>query len=218
MTTRILIARHGNTFSASQTPTRIGARTDLALTEELRARAVGKYIKQKYEIPYAVFVAPLKRTIQTAELACDEMNVAKSIIIKDTSFTEIDYGPDENKTEEEVELRLGKGNRTEGKKIIDAWNSYAIVPDGWKVDSQQYIMNWINWGKKVIGEFKNKTILIVSSNGVMRFSLYLTGDFQKFTKKYEIKVTTGGLCVFENYGDSDIWQCVEWNTKCKDFI
>ena len=29
MTTRLIIARHGNTFEKGQTPTRVGGRTDL---------------------------------------------------------------------------------------------------------------------------------------------------------------------------------------------
>jgi probable phosphoglycerate mutase len=44
MTTRIIIARHGNTFTKDQTPLRVGARTDLPLVETERGTNIGKYI------------------------------------------------------------------------------------------------------------------------------------------------------------------------------
>lgn len=215
MTTRILIARHGNTFTSDQTPTRVGGRTDLELTEEERARAIGKYLKSKDIMPDVVFAAPLKRTFHTAELACEELGFDKSKIVKDESFREIDYGPDENKTEEEVMLRLGNGDLEKGQAIIDAWNKDTTVPNGWLVNPQDYIDTWIKWGKKAETEYKDKTVMIVSSNGIMRFAPHLTGAFDEFVKDNGIKVTTGGLCIFEKEEGDANWTCVEWNTKCK---
>ena len=69
MTTRLIIARHGNTFKPGETPTRVGARTDLPLVEEARGRAIGRYLKNHDLIPDIVFSGPLKRQMQTAELA-----------------------------------------------------------------------------------------------------------------------------------------------------
>ena len=40
-----MIVRHGNTFRAGETPTRVGARTDLPLVEELDLRDV-IYVKR----------------------------------------------------------------------------------------------------------------------------------------------------------------------------
>ena len=48
MVTRILIARHGNTFTKDQTPTRVGRHTDLPLVEkELSYKITGKDKKNK---------------------------------------------------------------------------------------------------------------------------------------------------------------------------
>ena len=44
---RLIIARHGNTFRPGETPTRVGAGTDLPLVEETRARSIGRYLKDK---------------------------------------------------------------------------------------------------------------------------------------------------------------------------
>lgn len=58
MTTRLIIARHGNTFTKDQTPTRVGGRTDLPLVESERGRNIGKYLKLKDMLPDVVFAAP----------------------------------------------------------------------------------------------------------------------------------------------------------------
>ena len=44
---KLVIVRHGNTFRAGETPTRVGARTDLPLVEEERARSAGRYLREK---------------------------------------------------------------------------------------------------------------------------------------------------------------------------
>ncbi|MCK5297108.1 MAG: histidine phosphatase family protein, partial [Alphaproteobacteria bacterium] len=106
MTTTLIIARHGNTFKAGETLTRVGARTDLPLVEEKRGKAIGKYLKNHKLIPDVVFSGPLKRHIQTAELAVSEMDSSLEIKINHT-FIEIDYGPDENKSEADVIARIG---------------------------------------------------------------------------------------------------------------
>ena len=195
MTTRIIIARHGNTFAKDETPRRVGGRTDLDLVEEERGRNVGRYLKAKGLIPALVFAAPLKRTVNTAKLAIEEMGGGMPLEIDD-SFREVDYGPDENKTDDEVMLRLGQvyavkegKNPAEmsedaltdvGRHVIDLWNEKAIVPDGWKVSPEDCIHAWMKFGEKVFKNFHGENIMVVSSNGVIRFAPYLTGDFNGF--------------------------------------
>ena len=89
-------------------------------------------------IPDVIYAAPLLRTMQTARLAVQTIGL-DSDISPLNAFVEIDYGVDENKTEEEVRLRLGHGNIEKGKKIIEDWDKNAVVPDGWKVDPDQII-------------------------------------------------------------------------------
>ena len=119
MTTRIIIARHGNNFTKEQTPLRVGARTDLPLVETERGTNIGKYLKMRTLIPAVVFAAPLKRTTETARLAIAALD--KDIpLVTDSRFTEIDYGPDEGKPETEVVARVGQ-------EAMDAWEREAIV-------------------------------------------------------------------------------------------
>lgn len=207
MTTRIIIARHGNTFRPGETPTRVGGRTDLPLVENERGRSVGKYLRDSNLIPDVVFSGPLKRHIQTTEYAVEEMNIAKTDIKINHDFSEIDYGPDENKPEDDVIARLGQ-------EAIDKWNKDATVPDGWLVDPKGIINAWQDFADNVEAEYKDKTVLLVSSNGTIRFAPYITGDFTKFSEEFDIKVTTGGVCIFEKEEGDANWKCTDWNVKC----
>ncbi len=228
MVTRILIARHGNTFTKEQTPTRIGRHTDLPLVEEERGRNLGKYIKAKNLLPTVIFAAPLKRTMQTAHLAREEMQINIELR-QDNKFLEIDYGIDENKTEAEVELRLGKmqvlnngeslANYTiealqeKGQQIINDWNKKALVPAGWQVNPELCIQTWLDFAKMVEANYQNKTVMVVSSNGIIRFAPYITQDFNNFIATNNIKVATGNLCIFEKSAQDNHWNCTGWNIK-----
>jgi probable phosphoglycerate mutase len=208
MTTRIIIARHGNTFTKEQTPLRVGARTDLPLVETERGTNIGKYLKLRTFIPSVVFAAPLKRTTETARLAIAALD--RDIELKsDTRFTEIDYGPDEAKTEEEVIARIGQD-------AMDAWNKSAVVPEGWNVSVEGIIQAWKDFAVEVEKNYADKTVLVVSSNGIIRFAPYLTGNFKKFSEEFDIKVGTGGVCVLEKEAGAKNWTVKEWGTKPKD--
>ncbi len=210
MTTRIIIARHGNTFNKGETPRRVGGKTDLPLVETERGSNVGRYLKAVNLLPAHVFAAPLKRTTETARLAVEAagLNIPVQII---EDFREVDYGPDENKTEDEVIARIGQD-------ALDKWNKDAIVPDGWEVNPREIIKTWLEWGKKVEHDYHNQNILIVSSNGVIRFAPYLTGDFTKFSAEHDIKVGTGSICIFEKEDNDANWKCTGWNIKPKDYF
>lgn len=212
MTTRLLIARHGNTFTKDQTPTRIGRHTDLPLVEEDRGRNLGRYLKANNLIPTVIFAAPLKRTLQTAHLVVEELPTRPEIVRSD-QFLEIDYGVDENKTEDEVELRLGAGLKERGKQAIEDWNTKAIVPPGWQVNPEQCVQTWIDFANQVESTYPDQTVMVVSSNGIIRFAPHITGDFDTFMATHSIKVATGNLCIFEKSVHDKHWQCKAWNIK-----
>ncbi len=197
----LVIARHGNTFRKGETPTRVGSRTDLELVEEERGRGIGLYLKKLGLTPTRILAAPLKRTMRTAELAAEELG-NPCPVVADARFIEVDYGPDENRTEEEVVARLGA-------EAIELWNARAVVPDGWKVDVPRIIANWQELAAEVA---EGEVLLCVSSNGTIRFAPHITGDYEGFCAAHDIKVPTGGVCVFTS-GDGSTWTCTEWGTK-----
>lgn len=178
--------------------------------ETERGTNVGKYLRMRGFIPAVVFAAPLQRTTETARLAIAAMD--KDIpLVADTRFTEIDYGPDEAKTEEEVIARIGQ-------KAMDDWNREAIVPDGWKVSVDAIIKAWKDFASEVERDYHGKTVLAVSSNGIIRFAPHLTGNFKKFSEEFDIKVGTGGVCVLEKEEGDKYWTVKEWGIKPKDYL
>ena len=220
----LIIARHGNTFAKGETPTRVGCHTDLELVEEERGRGVGLYLKKLGLVPTRILAAPLKRTMGTAALAAEAAGCSCPVE-PDHRFIEVDYGPDENKTEEEVKARLGVVDAkaegldpatmtaeeldARGAAIIDRWNAEAIVPDSWKVDVEQICSNWQSLAAEVQD---GETLLCVSSNGTIRFAPVITGDYAGFCAENDIKVATGGVCIFTSE-DGSRWECREWGVK-----
>ena len=209
--TRLIIVRHGNTFGPEDTPTRVGKDTDLPLVESglLQGKMLGYYLKKANLLPDVIFTSNLKRTSQTAEQAQLEMGTSQELQSLEI-FDEIDYGPDENKTEDVVIARLGE-------EALKAWNAEAIVPDGWNVNPEKIIENWKNFAADILKNYEGKTIVVVTSNGIARFAPHLTGDFDGFRKDHKIKISTGALCLFENDNpESNNWTCTEWNLKPKE--
>ena len=205
MTTRLIIARHGNTFTSDQTPTRVGCRTDLPLVPsgQEQARRIGGYLKDNNYSPAKIYTSVLKRTIEMAEIIEDVMG--HSIPQKQhPMFNEIDYGPDENIPESAVIQRIGA-------ESIQRWNEEAIVPDGWIVDTRQIVTDWKNFGDSCVREHKGQTTLAITSNGIARFSPYLTGDFGSFGE--DLKISTGALCVFIYDFAQERWDIKDWNIK-----
>lgn len=200
--TKLLIARHGHTFEASDTPTRVGTRTDLTLVEEGRAQArrLGAYLKENDLIPDLILTSQLKRTREMAEIIKAEIGLpieTHPLAI----FNEVDYGPDENKTEAEVKARIGED-------AIKQWDENATVPDGWLIDPDQIILNWQNFanGLEVGG-----TTLVITSNGIARFAPHITGEFETFRAHHNLKIATGALCVLER--NETKWAVKGWNIR-----
>lgn len=204
--TTLIIARHGNTFGAGETPTRVGARTDLPLVEkgEEQARALGRYLRDHKLIPDVVYSSKLQRTIQTAKLAIKESGVSNPVFELEI-FNEIDYGPDENQPEDKVIARIGA-------QAIKDWDEKAIVPEGWLADPQAMIRNWIDFADQISAHDDNETVLVVTSNGTARFAPYITGDFESFARDFDIKLATGALAILKHDHTSG-WRVESWNIK-----
>lgn len=206
MTTRLIIARHGNTFAPGDTPTRIGRRTDLPLVAsgEAQARRIGDYLRRHAMVPDVVFAAPLKRSYDTARLALEALGCDLPITI-DPRFNEIDYGPDENQPEAAVVARIGA-------QALRDWNDRARVPPGWLADPQAIVRDWLVFADTCRCSFNGQTVLVVTSNGIARFVPHLTGDFEGFVRRQRgIKIATGALCFLGVQGNR--WVIEQWNIR-----
>jgi probable phosphoglycerate mutase len=155
-------------------------------------------VLKKFNItPTKVYSSPLKRTKQTAEIILSTLGLDLPIV-QDEIFSEIDYGADENKSEAEVISRIGKG-------AIEVWDKFAIPPEGWIVDPQEIISSLQKFAKNIKDD---ESVLVVSSNGIIRFAPYILEDYENVIKNIKLKVATGGVCIFRDQGDG--WQILEW--------
>ncbi len=195
---RLIIARHGNTFSPGDVVRRIGAGTDTQLVEVGvgQARKLGQYFKGKGWLPDAVFASQLLRTQQTAKYILAELGINKHAIAL-SRFNEIDYGDDENQPEEAVVARLGN-------KALQDWDEHGIVPDGWYADPKAIADWWKEFATAAVKQ-KTSTILVVTSAGIARFALSLCKE-----KPERTKLPTGSFGVLIN--ENRVWRCQEWAT------
>lgn len=155
-----VIVRHGNTFAAGETPRRIGARTDLPLTDTgvAQAAALGRHFAATDWRFTRVLVSPLARTRQTAQAILAHQQ-APPVPIPCDWLREIDHGPDENRTEAEVLARIGND-------ALTAWDERAEPPQGWIVEAEMRQTAWRHLFTTDAGP-----TLVVTSNGAARFAL-----------------------------------------------
>jgi len=206
MNTRLIIARHGNTFGPGDVVRRVGT-TDLPLVDSglLQGRQLGLWLQENHFVPDHIVTSTLQRTIQTAEQA--QLAMGTDLPVETLSlFNEIDYGQDENKAEQDVIERLGAA-------ALEEWENQALVPDGWQVDPAVIIQNWLDFAEQIRHAYTGKTVLLITSNGIARFSPHITGDFSAFAAKHRIKIATGAACVFEHHPPARTWRCLQWNVK-----
>lgn len=203
-TTKIIIVRHGNTFQANETPRRIGARTDLPLVESgiEQAKKVGLYLATRQLVVDFMFCGTLKRTYQTAQILCNAANLNIPILQLE-QFNEIDHGPDENKTEEQVTQRIGPTS-------LERWNRYGDVPNGWLAKKADLAAIWAEFAQQCVVERPHKTSLVVTSNGLAKFALNLVSPLEKLPNDFDTKLGTGCLSIFEF--TSSGWQ-VHWGLR-----
>lgn len=182
-----VIVRHGNTFAANETPRRIGARTDLPLTDAGRgqARHLGAhFVKAAWQFSRAL-VSPLDRARETAELILEHQANAPSPEVCDW-LSEIDHGPDENRSEEAVLARIGP-------EALTAWDERAEAPPGWVVDADR---RKSAWRELFTTSAQEEPMLIVTSNGAARFALLSTPALTTAAVKLpSLKLPTGAYGV-----------------------
>lgn len=155
---RAIIVRHGNTFAPDEVPRRTGARTDLPLVESGRAQAMAlaaHLVGTEFD---RCLVSPLRRTRETAAIIAPHLPTETAAWL-----CEIDHGPDEGASEEQVVARIGQA-------ALTAWDSAAQVPPGWRVDAPARTAAW----RRFLAA-ENGTVLVVTSNGAAKFARLALG-------------------------------------------
>lgn len=201
----LILARHGNTFEADQTPTWVGATTDLPLTQkgEEQGKAMAAMIKREYAPVSAIITGPLLRTKHFAEILEKEVNNTHVI---DGRLCEINYGLWENKSSDEIKELYGN-------EIVEGWENEGTWPEGmkWSPTKDKILTNiesiLAEQYKELTKRVQHNRVLF-TSNGILRFVFaHLTGK----PPSPEAKVTPGNYCVLEPTDDG--WKIIKWNEK-----
>lgn len=183
-----IIVRHGNTFAAGDPPRRIGARTDIGLTEtgQEQAQALGKFFAERGLVFGQILTSPLLRTRQTAQAILAGQGLTIEPQVADF-LREVDHGPDENRTEREVQDRIGAA-------ALAAWDADGVAPPDWVIDRQMRIDAWRDLFAS--GSQNDRPHLLVTSNGAARFALLATKELQEAARHLpSLKMPTGSYSV-----------------------
>ncbi len=202
---RLLLVRHGNTFEKGQTPTQVGARTDLHLTEQGRrqAQSFADYLSANHIKPDAIYAGSLKRQIETAQILGSHHH--------ETALTEIDYGAWEGLTTEEITKQW--------PNEYHAWTTQAKWPTIFGSTQENHlnaIKKWLEALRKK--HASGQTIVGVTSNGVIRYFYSLQNrEWQNLinsSRMEDLKVKTGHFC--ELLLTSDSLKAESWNVDPKN--
>lgn len=202
--TDIYIVRHGNTFDKGDVVTRVGARTDLSLSQSGRtqAAALAEYFAENVPQGFsAAYCSPLRRTRETAEAILAKSSTAPGLTAVEF-LREVDYGPDENRPEAEVIQRVGDA-------ALQAWESKAVPPPGWEIEPEEVRAAWSDFLSKLSQSESDRPVLIVTSNGIARFVL----DVIEYdgARPEAIKLKTGAYGVIATASGRPVLR--SWNVR-----
>jgi broad specificity phosphatase PhoE len=205
----LLLARHGNTFEASEAATWVGARTDLPLTAKGReqAGALGAALQPLRPRLKRIVAGPLKRTREHAAIAARAIGFDAPVDI-DERLREIDYGAWENKTSDQIRADGGEAELT-------AWDKRGVWPSApvWAPPPEAIAANAAEIAKELAGAFSGEdAALVVTSNGILRFFLKLVpAAFDGMAADGKLKVATGHCCALTF--EDGAWRVASWNRQ-----
>ncbi|MEC9249777.1 MAG: histidine phosphatase family protein [Pseudomonadota bacterium] len=197
---KILLARHGNTFGPGDKVVWVGAREDLPLVEkgEQQAAALGEALRDAGLTPAHIVCGPLKRTRRAAEIVSELTGFNGDLLI-DERLREIDYGSWGGKSCDEIIAEFGAEAREE-------WDLHHRRPAGadWSPSEDTPRSNALA-SMAAAAELDGLTV-VITSNGILRYMYNaLTGP------DADVKVKTGNMCAVEISGNSGTR--LFWNEK-----
>lgn len=205
---RLFLLRHGNTFESNQTPTQVGAKSDLPLTLQgcEQAKNFSRYLLSEKISPQAIFSGALQRQRKTAEIIGEPLHLETRC---EGALTEIDYGAWEGLTAEEIASKWPN-------EYLN-WTHAGLWPEKiFKESLETHLTAIRSWLERLRKTFSSgDSVVGVTSNGVMRFfySLLETEWRQLIQNRQmeKLKVKTGHFC--ELLLSKDAIQIQSWNAK-----
>ena len=197
---RLILVRHGNTFLSDQTPTQVGARTDLPLTQEGRAQAarMGQFLAGESAIPQAIYAGALQRQTETAAILSQSLGGLS--ILPEKALTEIDYGLWEGLVSEQIQAGW--------KREYDAWTTEGKWPvEIFGGSLERHLSSIRHWLDGLCKTFASGDVIVgVTSNGIIRLF------HPQRQEKRDLKVKTGHFC--ELLLSPNSIEIQSWNRSC----
>lgn len=204
---KMILSRHGNTFNPGETAVWVGSRNDLPLVETgfNQAKILASCLQQARVYPSAIYCGPLQRTQVYAQIIVKELKLPSQPIV-DERLNEIDYGVWTGLSNQQIRSQFGA-------QELEAWEKHSQWPSTAHWDGSAELLNaQINsFCNDIIQQYSsNDTILIISSNGRLRYFLNLApGEFEQQLAKQTVKVATGNICQL-SYNKAQ-WKINYWN-------
>lgn len=203
---KLLLVRHGNTFTANDRVVWCGSQQDLPLTTvgEQQAANVASFLTQKNLIPQIIYTSPLLRTQTTAQLIQQQCKLNIEPII-DRRLNELDYGKWAGLTSNEVIEQYGL-------EEVTAWNETSLWPQnaGWHEQESDVIARVADFLQFLQSNTTHdSTICVVSSNGILRYFLNaIPNAWQQHITNNTFKMKTGHvslLCFEQASSHVEFW-------------
>lgn len=202
---RVVLVRHGNTFSPGEAAVWVGARTDLALVVKGRRQAeeVANQLGRAGMTINTIFAGPLRRTAETAAIIAGIAGIAPESIVTDRRLTEIDYGDWEGLTSDDIRRRYGSSE-------IDGWEHNNEWPQAanWPATKREVVARVLAFFEGLSPQSPghgNAIDVVVSSNGIFRLFAETLG-----LPTTASKMATGNVSLLTRSAD-DRWQVERWN-------
>jgi len=208
---KLILARHGNTFESDETPTWVGSKNDLPLTKAgiEQAKILALFLKKSNIKLDAIYCGPLQRTLVYAQVILSELASDLKPII-DLRLNEIDYGKWSGLSSTQIKEQFGI-------EEFERWEKSSIWPttSNWGSTEAVIVNETRAFANDLIQKYhNNETILVISSNGRLRYFLKLIpNEFEMHIKNSNFKIATGKICSL-NY-ENNQWQLVSWNFNPK---
>ena len=210
---RLILVRHGNTFEKGETPTQVGAQTDIPLTALGRQQAedFARYLMGRGIDPKAIYAGALKRQTETARIVGKVLGADARVYLGETALTEVDYGLWEGLTADEID----RGWPSEYKE----WHEVARWGEGiFGGEFSQHVKGIGKWLEMVRRTYSSgDAVVAVTSNGTIRFFYtFLPGEWQRLVqerKMEDLKVKTGHFCELLLFRDKV--EVVQWNISSR---
>jgi len=207
----LLVVRHGNTFAPGDPVTWVGRHEDLPLVAAGLAQAEALGVKLAHERwrPDRVLASSLQRTRGFAQRALFAAGWSDIHVEPDPRLDELDYGPWGGLTSAEIEAR-GDG------AALAAWSEDAHWPRAFSERETDVRARIERLAEELARDAQHgprrspARVLVVSSNGVMRYFLGLApGEFARRRAARSLKVGTGRVCRLRH--DDAGWRVLAWD-------